>query len=117
MSTTLRWGILGTGAIAKKFAAGLQSLPDAALAAIGSRSQAGADEFAAQFDVPRRHPSYDRLVNDSEVDAVYVATPHSCHKANALAATQAAIGLFETKGNVVSAEDARMLLPDAVLTE
>src|SRR5215470_11313658 len=85
----IRWGIIGTGAIAKKFATGLNAMTDAKLVAVGSRSQKTAEEFAAQFRVSRSHGSYGELVNNPEVDAIYVATPHSCHKENTLSALQA----------------------------
>lgn len=76
----IRWGVLGPGSIARKFATGLQSLDDAKLVAVGSRSQASADAFADQFGAERRHSSYAALANDPEVDAIYVATPHSFHQ-------------------------------------
>jgi predicted dehydrogenase len=79
-NTIIRWGVLGPGSIARKFASGLQALSDARLVAVGSRSQESADAFGDQFDVRRRHTSYEALANDPEVDAIYVATPHSFHR-------------------------------------
>ena len=84
MNEKIGWGILGSGHIAKSLAEGLSALPDAELAAVGSRSQASADTFGDLFDVPRRHPSYEDLANDPEVDVIYVATPHNLHKENTL---------------------------------
>jgi predicted dehydrogenase len=89
MGDVFRWGILGPGNIAKKFATGLQALDDAKLVAVGSRSQERADAFADAFDVPTRHASYDALVNDPEVDAIYVATPHPFHKENSILCLEA----------------------------
>jgi predicted dehydrogenase len=85
----IRWGIIGTGHIAKKFAEGLLSLPEAELVAVGSRSQASADDFAAWYGIPHRHATYAGLANDSDVDAVYVATPHPLHKDNSLLCLEA----------------------------
>jgi len=68
----LRWGILGCGSIAGKFATGLQSVPDAKLVAAASRSQDKAGAFADKFGAPHRHGSYELLAQDPEVDAVYV---------------------------------------------
>jgi len=48
--------------------------------AVGSRAQETADAFGEQFDVPRRHPSYQAMADDGEVDGVYIATPHPMHK-------------------------------------
>src|SRR5581483_4023263 len=89
MADKIRWGILGTGTIARKFADGLRALLDAELVAVGSRSQAAADEFAGEFNVLCRYGSYEALVNDPKIDAVYVATPHSLHAENALMALEA----------------------------
>ncbi|MBK8047060.1 MAG: Gfo/Idh/MocA family oxidoreductase [Anaerolineales bacterium] len=81
-----RWGILGTGAIARKFATGIAALEDHSVVAAGSRTRAAADRFGDEFDVPHRHASYEALVNDPDVDAIYVATPHSLHRDNTLLA-------------------------------
>jgi predicted dehydrogenase len=80
----IRWGILGTGGIAKTFAAGLAALDDAKLVAVGSRTSESARAFALAHGGIRAHVSYEALVVDAEVDAVYVATPHPAHHANAL---------------------------------
>ena len=79
----LRWGILATGGIAHAFTndirtAGLE------VAAVGSRRAEAAAAFAAEFDIPRVHGSYEELAADPEVDIVYVATPHPYHAENAL---------------------------------
>lgn len=79
---TLRWGILSTGNIAKKFAIGLQSAQNAKLLAIGSRSQDSAEAFAREFDIPNVHATYESLVNDPDVDAIYIGTPHVFHADN-----------------------------------
>lgn len=84
MSDRFRWGILGTGSIAKKFADGLKAVPDADLVAVGSRSQATADTFGDAYDVARRHATYEALAADPDVDAVYVATPHALHRENSI---------------------------------
>ena len=70
MYETIRWGILGTGHIAHKFATGLTALNDVELAAVGSRSQTSADKFGDEFNIPRRHASYEALADDPEVDAI-----------------------------------------------
>ncbi|MCT1477718.1 Gfo/Idh/MocA family protein [Microbacterium sp. p3-SID336] len=80
--TGLRWGILATGGIAGAFASDLRTA-GLELVAVGSRSQESADAFAARFDIPHAHPSYEALVADPDVDIVYVSTPHPMHHANA----------------------------------
>jgi predicted dehydrogenase len=78
-TSTIRWGILGPGRIAHKFATGLQAAPDAELVAVGSRTQEKAEAFADEFNAPRRHGSYESLAADPDVDVIYVATPHPHH--------------------------------------
>ncbi len=73
------WGILSTGSIAHTFADDLRRLPNARMVAVGSRSQESADEFGDEFDIPHRYASYEALVNDPDVDVIYIATPHSLH--------------------------------------
>ncbi|MEE2710975.1 MAG: Gfo/Idh/MocA family oxidoreductase [Gemmatimonadota bacterium] len=89
MTEPIRWGILGTGNIAGSFATGLQSLEDAELVAVGSRTKDTADVFGDRFDIDRRHASYDALAGDPEVDAIYVATPHSYHMENSILCLEA----------------------------
>jgi len=88
MRTRSGWGILGAGNIATRFAADLTNLPDAALVAVGSRSAAKAAEFAAKFDCKRSYGSYAELVNDPDVDVVYIATPHPFHKEHTIQCLQ-----------------------------
>lgn len=78
--TLFRWGILGPGRIARTFAAGLKSVDNAALQAVGSRSQASAQAFADEFGVPTVHDSYEALASDPQVDIIYIATPHTFHR-------------------------------------
>ncbi|HZB95263.1 MAG TPA: Gfo/Idh/MocA family oxidoreductase, partial [Herpetosiphonaceae bacterium] len=89
MSQTIRWGILGTGNIAHQFARGLSALEDAELVAVGSRSQAAADAFGDEFSVAHRHPSYEALADDPDVDAIYISTPHPFHRDNSLLCLEA----------------------------
>lgn len=84
----LRWGILATGSIAHAFTSDLRTA-GLRVTAVGSRSVDSANAFAAQYDIPRAHGSYDDLVADPEVDIVYVATPHSAHVESARLAIEA----------------------------
>ncbi len=81
---TIRWGILGTGRIAHKFASDLKLVQDAELIAIGSRSQQSADEFSEVFPVKYVHDSYEALAQNPEVDVIYIATPHNLHYENTI---------------------------------
>lgn len=84
MSKTIRWGIMGTGRIAGEFAEGLRHAPGCTLAAVASRRAETAESFAQRHQVPSAHSSYEALVNEPEVDAIYIATPHSMHCENTL---------------------------------
>lgn len=86
---TLSWGILGTGRIAGVFARQLSQSKTGRLAAVGSRSQPSADKFAAEFNVPRRHGSYEALLADPTVEAVYITTPHPMHAEWSIKAAEA----------------------------
>lgn len=79
MKKTIRWGILGPGKIARKFAHDLQLSSTSRLQAIGSRSIDRAIEFANDFPAEKIYGSYEALLEDSDVDIIYIATPHSHH--------------------------------------
>ncbi|MDQ7037132.1 MAG: Gfo/Idh/MocA family oxidoreductase [Anaerolineae bacterium] len=110
MTKVIRWGIIGTGNIAHQFARGLQSVSDAELVAVGSRSQASADKFGDEFNVPNRHATYEALASDSSVDAVYVATLHNFHKENALLCLQNHKGVLLEKPFTVNAQEAEEVI-------
>ncbi|RQP11027.1 MAG: gfo/Idh/MocA family oxidoreductase [Microbacteriaceae bacterium] len=112
MSERLRWGILGTGLIARMFTSDLQ-LTGFTVSAVGSRSQEGADAFAAEFGLPRAHASYEALAADPEVDVVYVATPHPYHAENALLAIEHGKHVLVEKPFTLNAEEARRVVDAA----
>ncbi len=85
----LAWGILGTGNIARKFATGVRGSHTGRLAAVGSRSADSARAFADEFGIPSAHGSYEALLADAGVDAVYISTPHPLHARWAIAAAEA----------------------------
>ncbi len=106
----LRWGILGCGSIADKFATGLQSVPAAKLVAAASRSQDKADKFADKFGAPHRHGSYEALAADAEVDAVYVATPHPMHAEHSILCLNAGKAVLCEKPFTVNAAQAEQII-------
>ncbi|MFT4033656.1 MAG: Gfo/Idh/MocA family oxidoreductase [Siphonobacter sp.] len=75
----MNWGILAPGHIARKFAEDLQYVPEAKLAAVGSRSMDRAIAFAEEFGVEKAYGSYEELVQDPNVGVIYIASPHSEH--------------------------------------
>ncbi len=89
MHNKLAWGILGTGAIANVFAQGLAASTTGTLVAIASRTQTAADAFGNAFNVLHRHDSYEALLANPAVEAVYIATPHPLHAEWAIKAAKA----------------------------
>lgn len=80
----VRWGILGTGGICRRFAKFLEPVRHAELIAVGSRSADAANKFGEEFGIPNRHSSYEKLAGDASVDVIYVGTPHTFHKENTI---------------------------------
>ncbi len=105
-----RWGILGTGNIAKQFAQGLAFVPDAELVAVGSRSQKTADQFADRFNIPNRHNSYEDLAKDTQVDVIYISTPHTFHKENSLLCLRHGKAVLCEKPFTINAAEAEELI-------
>ena len=89
MTKSLNWGIIGTGAIAHTFAKGLAKSATGKLVAVASRSKEKADKFAGEFNNPRAHGSYEALLADPDVQAVYISTPHPLHAEWAIKCAQA----------------------------
>ena len=109
----LRWGIAATGGIAASMCEALATLPDARIAAVGSRSQEAADHFAGRFGIPNAHGSYQALFDDPDVDIVYVASPHSHHRAMTIAALDAGKHVLCEKAFAVNAAQARDMVDAA----
>lgn len=103
---TVRWGILGTGNIARKFVTGLSAVPGAEALAVGSRHRDSAEAFANSFNMPRRYASYEALVNDPDLDVIYVATPHPLHHPNMRMSLQAGKAVLCEKPFTINAEEA-----------
>ena len=110
MPQPLRWGIIGTGGIAHTFASDLRLTDGAVVAAVGSRTMASAQNFAEEFEVPRRHGSYQALVEDPSVDVVYVGTPHPMHFDNAMLALDHGKPVLVEKAFTMNAQQARELV-------
>lgn len=122
----IHWGIVGTGNIAKIFARDMPLAEGAELVAVGSRSQESADAFGEMFNVPRRYASYDGIINDPDVDVVYVATPHPMHHditikllnagKNVLCEKPMAMNVAETREMIAAARENKRFLMEAVWT-
>ncbi len=89
MTAQVNWGVLGTGAIAKAFVHGLKQSRTGKALAVGSRLQESADKFGNEHSIERRYGSYEALLADPEVMAVYISTPHPLHAQWAIRAIEA----------------------------
>lgn len=85
----IRWGVVATGGIATSFADAMTRVDGGEIVAVSSRSPERAAEFADRWGIAHRHPDDGSLASNPEVDAVYVATPHSRHEADTLACLRA----------------------------
>lgn len=109
MGKAFAWGIVGTGAIARQFAADLSLLPDARLAAVCSRQRETATAFRETFRAEHIHTDFEALCADPELDAVYIATPNSTHADYALAAIAAGKPVLVEKPLATTSADARRI--------
>jgi predicted dehydrogenase len=105
----LRWGILGTGWIASQFTQDLIAAGHT-VAAVGSRTQESADAFATRYEIPTAHPSYEALVADPGVDAIYISTPHPMHYDNARLVLNAGKHALVEKAFTINAAEAREIV-------
>ncbi len=113
MNKTFRWGIIGTGGIARAFALDLQRLPDHKIEAVGSRSTQKGHAFAAEFADCTSYGSYEEVVADPKIDAIYVATPHPSHVSNTLLALGAGKPVLCEKPFAVNAIEAKLMIDTA----
>lgn len=109
-SSPFRWGILGPGRIAHRFAQALGEVEDARLQAVASRSAERAGDFAAQYGAPAAYDSDEALASDPAVDAIYIATPHRFHHAQARLCLQAGKPVLCEKPFTVNAAQALDLI-------
>jgi predicted dehydrogenase len=126
MAETVRWGILGTGKIARAFANALKEVPGAILAGVASRSQDKADAVKGEFGALASYGSYEALTAVQDIDLVYIGTPHPQHAENALMALRAGKGvlcekpftmnLAEAERVVTLARSRRLFLMEAMWT-
>ncbi len=113
MTAALRWGILGTGKIARIVAAALGESSKDSLVAVASRSADRSASFARDFEIPVHHPSYDALIEDLGVDVVYVATHHPSHCEWAVRAADAGKHVVCEKPMAVNSAEAQRVIDAA----
>ena len=108
----LRWGVLGTGGIAHRFAEGIAQSESGVLAAVGSRTQESADRFGDELGLARRYSSYDAVLADPDVQVVYIALPNSMHGEWAVAAARAGKHILCEKPFTANAAEAERVIAE-----
>ena len=104
----LRIGILGCGNIAGTLAGTMVRMPETLrIEACASRDKAKAEEFASRFDIPKAYGSYEELYEDSDIDLIYIATPHSHHKQQMIAALEHGRNVLSEKAFTVNEKEAK----------
>lgn len=109
MVDKVRWGILGTGRITHQFVQDFEQVPNGEVVAVASRAQELADAFAAQYGIPRAYSEYQQMLEDPEVDSVYIATPHTMHFENTAAAIRARKHVLCEKPFTIDVRESRNL--------
>lgn len=109
----IRWGIIGVGWMADKFANGVNDLTASSVTAVSSRTRERAQEFASGHQVAKAYGSVEELVGDPNVDVVHVASPHSEHREHALAAIAAGKHVLVEKAFTRNEGEAREVIDAA----
>lgn len=109
MTKRFRWAVVGTGTIAAKFAVQLANTEQGVCQAVAARSQASAERFAHAHGFARAHASFDALLDDPELDAIYIATPNREHLDHCLRALARQLPVLCEKPLAMSADEARQI--------
>lgn len=110
MDKIYNWGIIAPGKIAHQFAQDLAKLDGARLSAVASRSQQRADAFAQQYGATFAYGSYEALMDCPELDAVYIASPHSHHYEHTLLCLNAGLPVLCEKAFAVNSQQAQAMV-------
>jgi predicted dehydrogenase len=110
MEKKIKWGILSTGHISKKFADALAILPDAELAAVASRDLETARKFADKYNVPKTYGTYEELAEDPDIDVIYIGTPHTFHLENSVMCMRKGKAVLCEKAFTINGSEAREMV-------
>jgi predicted dehydrogenase len=113
MKKDFKWGIIGPGKIADKFALALAKTPGAKLHAVASRDQLRARRFSEKHQASKFYDSYAALANDTDLDAIYIATPHAFHMEQALLCLRNKIPVLCEKPMSVNLESTQAIIAAA----
>jgi predicted dehydrogenase len=111
MAERMRWAILGTGKIARRFASALNNIPERAeLLVVGSRNEKTAEAFGEAYQIPRRYVGYEKVAADPDVDVVYIGTPGVYHLQDVSMCLEAGKHVLCEKAFTINAKQAEELI-------
>lgn len=110
MSKKIKWGIISTGNISRRFADALGSLPGAELMAVASRNLESANQFAEKHNIPKAYASYQELADDLDIDVVYIGTPHTFHLENSVMCMKKGKSVLCEKALTINAREAKEMV-------
>jgi predicted dehydrogenase len=113
MKKTVNWGLVGTGGITNAFARGLKAAEGANIAAVASRSREHAERFAAEHGARKAYADFEAMLDDRDVDIVYIGVPHSAHRELALKAFQAGKAVLCEKPAAINAAELALMIESA----
>jgi D-xylose 1-dehydrogenase (NADP+, D-xylono-1,5-lactone-forming) len=113
----LRWGIIGTGNIARQFAEGMKQSERGEVVAVASRTADAAGAFASKFDIPRRHADYASIVKDDGIDAIYLSLPNALHHEWTIRALESRLHVLCEKPIATSRREAAEMFAAARLSK
>lgn len=105
----IRWGILGGGNIARRFAQSMEDVSGSRITAVSCRSREKAEDFAGRYGIERAFGSHESLLEDDQVDAIYLALPHGLHCRWAVRALKAGKAVLCEKPAAMSEEEMRLI--------
>ena len=110
MEDTVNWALVGTGNIVRKFIIGLRHAEGAVVRTVVSRTQEKAEAFAEEYGIPDLTSSYDSVINNPDIDIVYIGTPHTSHMEYAMRALEKGKAVLCEKPMTVSRKDAEKVI-------
>jgi predicted dehydrogenase len=105
----IRWGILGGGNIARRFAQSMEDVSGSRITAVSCRSREKAEDFASRYSIERAFGSHESLLEDDQIDAIYLALPHGLHCLWAVRALKAGKAVLCEKPAAMSEEEMRLI--------
>ena len=113
MAENFNWGIIGLGRIAHSFAKAVEIVDKTKVFAVASRSLSKAQDFANKYNAPYYYGSYEEIIQNKEIDAVYIATPHALHCENAIMCLENKIPVLCEKPFAMNSKEVKKMINSA----